>query len=177
MPVAGVGSAEFVAGWLALHVRSNHEWKAERYLLSMGVPAFVPYYPSRCEWSDRVVELKKPLFRGYLFARSEPRSDQRLSLLKTPGLVQVVGFGGQSATIPDETVESLRILCAAGNTRPCAYLREGARARIRTGAFKGAIGIVLSEPDRTSRLVVSVHLLGRSVYVPIDRYEVEPVSD
>ena len=168
MTVAGPSQGDF----LALHVRSNHEWKAEAFLKGAGIEGFVPYYLAKRQWTDRVVETKRPLFKGYLFARAGARGE----VVKTPGLVQVVGFAGRLATVPHETVESLRILCASGGTRPCAYLREGVRARIKTGALKGAVGVIVPGRGKKAHLVVSVHLLGRSVFVPIDRYEVESVA-
>ncbi len=49
--------------------------------------------------SDRIVELERPLFPGYVFCRFPVQ--RRLPILTTPGVVSILGFGVEPSPIPD----------------------------------------------------------------------------
>ncbi|MEK6609090.1 MAG: UpxY family transcription antiterminator [Myxococcota bacterium] len=159
--------------WFAVHVRSNHERKVDRFLAGRAVESFLPTYRVQSKWSDREVRIEKPLFPGYLFAHVDSESSERVAVLSAAGVVRIVGFGGLAATIPDDVIDSLRVVAREGSGRPCPYLRDGMTVRITSGPFRGASGIVSTRPGHKPRLVVSIHLLGRSVAVPIEGPEVD----
>jgi transcription termination/antitermination protein NusG len=58
---------------------------------------------------------------------------------------------------------------------PWPYLREGDRVRVSQGPFTGIEGFVLRS-DGKDRLVLSLHLLQRSVAVEIDRIDIRPLT-
>ena len=76
--------------WYALQVRTRQEASVSDQLGGQGYERFLPMYKVRRRWSDRIKEMNAPLFPGYLFCRFDPHD--RLPILKTPGVIQIVGF-------------------------------------------------------------------------------------
>jgi transcription elongation factor/antiterminator RfaH len=159
--------------WYALTVKPQHERSAERALAFQRLEAFLPCYRSRRHWSDRVKEIELPLFPGYLFCRFEP--DERLRVLTSPGVVDIVGFGGRPAPVHPEEISALRRLAASDmRLQPWPYLKAGQRVRIERGPLADLEGILVRSKDFW-RVVVSVDLLRRSVAVEIDREAIAPL--
>jgi transcription antitermination factor NusG len=160
--------------WFALQVRSRHESCVADYLNGQGYEWFLPLYKSRKRWSDRIKEVESPLFPGYLFCRFNQHD--RLPILKTPGVIQIVGFNRVPAVVEESEVSALQTLMAAGvPNHPCPFLELGDKVRIESGPLRGLEGILLDFKGH-HRLVLSVTLLQRSVAVEIDSALVTPVS-
>jgi len=152
--------------WFALQVRMRHESGVADYLKSKGYEWFLPLYKAKRRWSDRVKEVDAPLFPGYLFCRFNPYD--RLPILKTPGVTQIVGYNHIPVPVDEQEIEAIRRLVASGMPNaPCAYLEVGSKVRIEVGALRGLEGI-LTEVKGKRRLVLSITLLQRSVAVEID---------
>jgi transcription antitermination factor NusG len=163
--------------WYAVHVRSNQERATGRLLEGRAVEVFLPDYMVRVRRTDRRVEVTRPLFPGYLFARIDLAAPERVEVLRAPGTVRIVGFGEGPIPIPDDVIHSLRILVGAGQgtVRPHPLVRAGQRVEVTDGPFAGAIGVIARTEGRKPRLVVEVEFLGRAVAVPIGPDEVRPL--
>ena len=160
--------------WFALRVRSNHERVAAMYLREQGYDEFCPAYKSERQWSDRKKTVERFLFPGYVFCRLNP--DDRLPVLMMPGVVNVVGFGSQPAPIPDQEIEHVRTMVGSGLlVSPWPFLSVGQTVVLERGPLAGVEGI-LQQIKKTFRLVVSVHMLQRSVSTEVDRAWVRPVN-
>jgi transcription antitermination factor NusG len=152
--------------WFALQVRMRHESGVADHLEGKGYEWFLPLYKTRRRWSDRVKQVDSPLFPGYLFCRFNPHD--RLPILKTPGVTQIVGYNHVPVPVDEQEIEAIRTLVASGVPNfPCAYLEVGSKVRIEAGALRGLEGILM-ELKGKRRLVLSITLLQRSVAVEID---------
>jgi transcription antitermination factor NusG len=152
--------------WFALQIRMRHEMSVADHLQGKSYEWFLPLYKTRRRWSDRVKEVSSPLFPGYLFCRFNPHD--RLPILKTPGVTQIVGYNHIPVPVDEHEIEAIRKLVASGVPNfPCAFLQVGSNVRIETGALRGLEGI-LTELKGKRRLVLSITLLQRSVAVEID---------
>jgi transcription antitermination factor NusG len=157
--------------WYALKVRSGAEASAAQ---ALSVRGFDPYYPMRREarkYSDRVKMVETAIFPGYLFCNFALAN--KLPVISSSKIDYIVSLDGAPAAIPEEEIEYLRRVVEVGATAT-PYLRAGQEVRVISGPLTGVSGI-LSADGVTSQLVVSVHLLGRSVAVQIDRHEIEVV--
>lgn len=165
--------------WYAVHVRSNQEQTTASFLEGRGLAHFLPTYRTLSKRRDRRVVLTRPLFSGYLFVHIDIESPERIQVLKAPGTVRIVEFGGVAAPVHEETIRSLEILVGEGqdDVRPHPLVREGQRVAVLDGPFAGARGKIVSTGGRKPRLVVEVEFLGRAVAVPIAPEQVEPVFD
>jgi transcription antitermination factor NusG len=160
--------------WYAVRVRSNYERTAEQHLEGRGYEKFAPFYRSERQWSDRKKEVDQFVFPGYIFCRLNP--NQRLPVLSVPGVVGLVGFGKVPAPIPDEEIDRIRRMVESGLlVGPWPFLEVGQTVLIERGPLAGMEGILVEEKGKW-RLVVSVHLLKRSVFAQVDRSWVRPVG-
>jgi transcription antitermination factor NusG len=159
--------------WFALQVRARHEQGVADHLQGKGYEWFLPLYKCRKRWSDRVKTVDAPLFPGYLFCRFN--AQDRLPILKTPGVMQIVGFNGLPAAVDESEINAIQTLIKSGvPSQPWPFLATGDRVRIESGPFRELEGILVkSKGDH--RLVLSVLLLQRSVAVEIDSAFVTPL--
>jgi transcription antitermination factor NusG len=160
--------------WFALRVRSNHERVAAQHLRSRGFEEFSPTFRTQRQWSDRKKQVDEFLFPGYVFCRLNP--ENRLPVVTIPGAVGLVGFGNGPEAIPESEIESVRKMVGSGLlVGPWPFLAAGQTVLIERGPLRGVEGI-LQEVKKAFRLVVSVHLLQRSVSAEVDRSWIRPVA-
>ena len=115
------------------------------------------------------------MFSCYAFVQIAQTTQERLKVLRTPGVLGFVGNERQGTPIPNEQIESLRT--AIIENIPCfphAFIRAGRRVRIRGGSLDGVEGILVHQGTDQS-LVVSVELLHRSVAIRVKGYDIELV--
>lgn len=162
----------FEPHWYAAYTCANHEKGIAQQLQQRSVECFLPLYESVRRWKDRQVRLRLPLFPGYVFVRLALRD--RLRALQIRGVARLIGFDGRPAPVPNEEIEAIRA-CLAGHhpVQPHRYLQRGQRVRVLSGPLAGLTGIVVRE-KKTTRLVVSLELLMRSVSVEFDAADFVP---
>lgn len=160
--------------WFALRVRSNYERVAAMHLRDRCIEEFLPSYKAERQWSDRKKQIDQYLFPGYVFCRLNP--DDRMPALTIPGVVGLVGFGKGPLAIPDNEIENVRRMVGSGLlVGPWPFLAVGQTVVIERGPLTGVEGMLM-EVKKAYRLVVSVHLLQRSVSVEVDRSWLRPVN-
>lgn len=173
-PPGDTMGAEAERLWLAAYTRARHECAVARQLERKHVEFLLPTYTRTARWSDRLKRILAPLFPNYIFVRV--RSEERLQVLQTAGVVNVVSVAGKPAALRDDEIAMLRACMARPNeVEPHPFLRVGQRVRVKLGPFAGWEGI-LTRKNNAARLVVSVEHLMRSVAVNLDGTEVEAVS-
>jgi len=161
--------------WFAIRTRSRHEKVVERHLQGQGIDVFSPVISQIRQWSDRRKVVEAPLFAGYAFVRICPTPDDRLRVLKTQGVVDLVGGQGQGSPIPAEQIEAVRAVVASNMPfTQHVFLRVGQRVRVRGGALDGVEGILVSH-NGSRNLVISVDSIERSLSIRIEGYQVEPI--
>lgn len=160
--------------WYALHTASNCEAKVAKYLRAFDVEAFLPDYPSRRQWNDRVKTIRRPLFPGYLFCQLQNKLPSEAWC--APGLAHIVSSAGVPAPIPEEEIDAVRRLVESGLV-VCGFpmLKTGERVRMRSGPLKGLEGH-LERIKSQFRLVVSVELLSRSIATEVGWETIEVLS-
>jgi transcription antitermination factor NusG len=161
--------------WFALQVRSRREALVADHLEGQGLECFLPLYKSTRRWSDRLKEVEKPLFPGYLFCRLN--LSNRGPVLMTPGVQQIVGFGRTPVSVEEREVESIRQVLSSGlPSLPWPYLHLGERVRVNYGSLNNLEGILVNFKG-SNRVVLSVTLLQRSVALEIDLSWLSPVPE
>lgn len=171
--LAGAG-AEFVQPrWYAAYTCSNHEKRVAEQLAQRCIEHVLPLYETARRWKDRRVTLELPLFPGYVFVRLT--ACDRMLVLRTAGVVRLVGTGNAPAPIPDREIASLQGALREGTRlQPHPYLTAGRRVRITAGSLAGYEGILVRCKDNF-RVVLSIDLIQRSMVVDTDASCIEPV--
>jgi transcription antitermination factor NusG len=170
-----LGLAPEESNWYAVQTMARHEKRVAAQFEEKDVHTFLPLLRQIHRWSDRQVKVEVPMFSCYAFVRIVLTVEERLKVLRTPGVLGFVGSERQGTPIPEEQIESLRI--AINEKIPCfphAFLRAGRRVRIRGGSLDGIEGILVRQGGDES-LVLSVELLHRSVAIRVEGYDIELV--
>jgi len=169
------GLADAAAPWFAVYTRSRFEKQVADQLECKRLPVYLPLRLEVHRWQDRYQKVEVPMFRGYLFAQFAPNSAERIAILRTAGVVRIVGFGQQDAEVPAEQIAALRRLTEEGALlHPHRYLRIGQRVKVASGALAGVEGILV-RIRKQDRLVIAVDAIRQAVAVELAGYEVIPL--
>jgi transcription antitermination factor NusG len=161
--------------WYAIWTRSHFEQIVSDQLAAKGFESFLPKATTWARRADGRRQLDMPLFPGYLFVHHRLDKFAHVEILKTRGVVRVLGHPPDQVTpVDDEQIAAIRRVVSAGlpvfpYKRPLA----GDRVRIVGGPLAGVVGVFLRERLDKGLLVVSVNLLQRSIAVEIDCTNVE----
>jgi transcription antitermination factor NusG len=163
------------SSWYAVQTMARHEKRVAAQFEEKHVCTFLPLLGQIHRWSDRRVKVEVPMFSCYAFVRMVQTVEERLKVLRTPGVLGFVGSQRQGTPIPDEQIESLRT--AISENIPCfphEFIGVGRRVRIRSGSLDGVEGILVRQSG-DEILVLLVELLHRSVAIRTEGYEIELV--
>ena len=159
--------------WFVLNTCANHEKVVARQLEVRALECFLPLYEKMSRWKDRHVKLELPLFSGYVFVRMA--LTEKLRALQIPGVVRLVGFGGQAAPIDGDEMRALQLGLEGGRlAEPWPYLTVGRRVRIKSGPLQGIEGVLVRKKT-ICRFVLSLHLIQRSMAVEVDGADLEAI--
>jgi transcription antitermination factor NusG len=152
--------------WYAAYTRANHEKRVAEQLGLRGIESFLPLYESVRRWKDRRVQLRLPLFPGYVFVRVALSG--RLRVLQIRSVARLVRFNGYPVVLPETDIENLRNgLGSKLLIEPHPYLTSGRRVRVISGPLRGSEGILLRLKNNF-RVVLSIDVLMRSVAAEVD---------
>ena len=157
--------------WFAIWTRSRHEQVVREQLERKHIDAFLPTMPRWSRWKDRKKKIDWPLFPGYCFARFD--ADDALAVLKCTGVVNIVSFEGKPASIPEQELDSIRLLVGSElQYDPCPLIHEGMMVEVIHGPLCGVVGRLVRKDAHHARLVLSVDLIGQAVSVEVDAGDV-----
>ena len=161
--------------WHVLWTRSNCEQQVWNRLTAQGLEVFLPKIGA---WSRRGGQrhlAQVPMFPGYLFVHHVMDKPSYIEVCKSPGLVSILGDRWDRLdVVPDPEIEAIqRALRTKLPVFPHPYLREGQRVRITRGPLADVEGIFVRGHPTKGLLVVSIHMLCRSVAVAVDTTLVE----
>jgi transcription antitermination factor NusG len=158
------------APWHVLHVFANHEKRVAQHLAARSLEHYLPLYTERSRWTDRSVDVERPLFTGYVFVRFSPRT--RLSLISTPGVIRLLGEDERnrvSCTEIDRIRDGLAHGCLL---RPHSGAALGARVRVKGGVFDGVEGVV-TEIRHQCKVIISLSTVQQCFSLEVELRDIE----
>jgi transcription antitermination factor NusG len=160
--------------WYAIYTKHQHEKKSAELLARKRIEVYLPLYDCVRQWQDRRKKLEVPLFPGYVFVRST--LENRIDILRTPGVFFIVESAGRACSVPDRDVESMRTMShSRAAIQPHPFLQGGDYVRIHRGPFTGVQGI-LTRVKGQHRIVLCVELLRKAVSVEIMASDAEKIE-
>ena len=153
--------------WIAVYTKPRHEKTVEKELQKKGFEVYLPLLKQRRKWSDRKKWVEFPLFRSYIFVKTEIKN--ALFVLQTLGVVKVVKFGGEVAVIQNDSIQAIKLMIEGGYSPEATdYFIKGDPVEVKDGPLKGLVGEVI-RVDNHDRLLVRVDAIQHSVSVQINR--------
>ncbi len=162
--------------WYVVHTKSRHERVVRDSLVHSGFSVFLPEHLAWSRRRDRRKKIVVPLFSGYLFITPEDQEEWTRRVITTRSVVRILGLNGYPMPVPEQEVESLRVLVGSGEgLEPVPYINLGDAVRLEEGPLTGAEGVVVRR-DRKEYLVISVGLMQRSVSVELAESQLAKIS-
>lgn len=159
--------------WYVLHTRSRFENVVHNGLYKKSMEVFLPKIKVPSRRRDRKLMIKVPLFPGYLFVRTDLNPYQHLEIVKTAGAVRLIGNKEGPISVPESTVESLRIMVATDHpVTTGTRLKRGDRVMVVAGPFAGVTGTFVRYRGK-HRVVVNIEALGQHAGVDVDENDIE----
>jgi transcriptional antiterminator RfaH len=169
-----------MARWYVIRSKPRNEGTAQAHLERQGFHVYFPRIrnPARIRgrWSHRI----EPLFPRYLFLQIDSGRQSLTSVRSTVGVTDVVRFGAEYATVPDEIVQELMNRAdpdTGVHKLERSLFMAGMQVRVSGGPFDGLEG-VFERHDGDDRVLILLDVLGREtrVRIPIDQAVPELVA-
>lgn len=134
--------------WYALHTKPREEAVAEVFLNQSSVEAFYPK-----------VAPGKPLFRGYIFAKFDVKTQLRL-VKYSKGVSSIVCFGEEPAPIDDSIIQMIKSRLKDGFVYldPPSFTK-GEKVEIKEGPLEGVSGIFDGGVKDSDRVIILLNMI------------------
>ncbi len=164
--------------WYAVHTKSRHEYKAHNGLLQKRLTSFLPEMEVWSKRKDRKKKISVPLFPGYLFVEGTLDNETKLAILKTFGVVRILGKkeNAEPLPVPDEKIQAIqRLMDKKVEMFTLQYPKAGEAAKIIDGPFAGIEGTVVKAEPQKELFVISIELLQRSVAIKLEGFQITKI--
>ena len=163
--------------WYAIHTRSRFEQKVYDGLCGKSIEAFLPKVEVMSRRKDRRKKILVPILPGYVFVQTDLEPEGYWNIIKTVGVVRMIGFEGKPVPASEKEIEALMILNGTNRTvQNRSFIKRGDRVMIMEGPLKGLVGFYLRHKGQSDKVIVNVELLHRSLAVEIEDWTLEKIS-
>ena len=164
--------------WYAVHTKSRHEYKAHTGLTQKNLKTFLPEMEVWSKRKDRKKKISVPLFPGYLFVEASLDNETKLTILKTAGVVRILGKKENSEPLPVPEAKIIaiqRLINKKVEIFSMQYPQDGEPARIMDGPFAGIEGTVIKSDLEKELFVISIDLMQRSVAIKLEGFQISKI--
>jgi len=163
--------------WYAVHTKSRFENVAGEGLSKKSLDVFLPKILVKSRRRDRKMMIRVPLFPGYLFVKTDLNPYEQLEILKTAGVVRLIGNKEGPVSVPEPDIASLKIMVE--NDHPIETgnrFKKGDRVVVVHGPFIGVTG-TFHHYRGQGRVIVNIDALGQYAGVEVDADDVEKLPE
>jgi transcriptional antiterminator RfaH len=169
--------------WHAVHTKPRQEERAELNLKTLNVgtlnvETFLPRVRERRfdPATHQPVQVIKPLFPNYLFARFDTGSMLH-KVWFTRGVYEVVSFGNKPAFVADEIITLIRLQMEAdGFVKIGDEIALGDKVRIKGGPLNNFVGVFEKNASAAKRIKLLLSAVSYQCRIEVERDLVEKVS-
>ena len=164
--------------WYAVHTKSRHEYKAHAGLMQKHLTSFLPEMEVWSKRKDRKKKISTPMFPGYIFVEANLDNETKLTILKTFGVVRILGKkeNAEPIPVPDDKIQAIqRLLEKKVEIFTMQYPKAGETAKIVDGPFAGIEGTVVKADPEKELFVISIELLQRSVGIKLEGFQISKI--
>lgn len=152
--------------WYAVRTKPRCEKKTADLLLKKDIEVFFPCREIQKQWSDRKKWITEPLINSYLFVYIHEKSFHIIQY--TEGISGFVKFSGLPASIPEDQINSLKLLI--NNKLDIEVSNDiflkGEKIEINSGNFKGFSGEIINHRGK-KRAMVHLNIIDKVIIVDI----------
>jgi len=168
---------KLVRSWYVLHTKSRFENVVNYGLTKKSIEVFSPKIKARSKRRDRKAMIQVPLFPGYVFVKTDLNPYEHIEIVKTAGVVRIIGNKDGPLAVPHESIESLKIIVAGNSSVTTGTrLRKGDIVMVINGPFAGVTGTFIRYKGK-ERVVVYIGALGQFASVEVSEDDVEIIPE
>ncbi|MBU2623799.1 MAG: UpxY family transcription antiterminator [Proteobacteria bacterium] len=169
-------AATITPSWYVLHTKSRFENVVHEGLTKKSIEVFLPKILVRSRRVDRKVMIRIPIFPGYLFVKSDLTPGRHIEIVKTAGVVRLVGNRSGPLPVSPETIESLKIMTAGdGKILTGTTFKKGDRVIVIRGPLEGVMG-TFARSGKIGRVMVNIEAIGQFASVEVDEEDIEVLT-
>jgi transcription antitermination factor NusG len=153
--------------WYALYTNPRAEKKVAEALHANGFEHYLPLQTTLKQWSDRKKKVKEPLFKSYIFIRTELERSY-YTVLNIPGIVKFVKIGPEIIPVRDEVINAIKISLMHFNDVELApaNFEMFQEVQVVAGPLRGITGHIAG-PASNQYFAITIEQLGTSMLVKI----------
>ena len=154
--------------WYAVYTRPRAEKLAYKRLIEDGIESYLPLQKTYRMWSDRKKLVEKPLLSSYIFVRTTRQNFPKV--YKTDGVVKFVSFEGQPVSIPQNQIDTLRLLIDsdADIEVTSEKFAQGDNVEVIRGALIGLRGELIKTGSH-NRVIIRIDKLDQNLILKIPK--------
>ncbi|TWU06953.1 transcriptional activator RfaH [Symmachiella macrocystis] len=158
--------------WWVIYTRSRQEKALARHLVANEISFYLPLVSKKSLIRSGHVDVHAPLFANYIFMYGS--RDDHYSSLKSNRISRILPVHEPERLCAD-LLRLRRLIETEAPVTLESRLSAGRAVRVRSGAFAGTEGTVISRRGKT-RLVVEVNFLQQGASIEIDDFLLEPLD-
>ena len=146
--------------WYAINTKRKQERLAAFNLKNLGIEVFSPRIRRVEQLFGSTVEMIRPLFPSYIFARFD--ASQRYHMVKyTVGVRQIVGFGGDLAPVSDDIIALIKDRLDGDDLLEMKLksFKSGDPVEVVAGTLAGLNGILEREMSGSERVAILLNAI------------------
>ena len=153
--------------WYVLYTRPNFERKVSKKLMDFGFFTYLPLQKELRCWNDRKAWVETPLFRSYVFVKTNLKKKDLV--FKVSGIIKYVRVGKKLAVLSEREIDRIRQLCLHPEKIDIEFncLEVGRKVEISGGVLKGLKGL-LTEIDNNKKVRIYIEGLNCFASVTVD---------
>ena len=160
----------------AIRVKSRAEKKVSHLFQEKNIESYLPLQKRLRYWSDRKKLVDMPVIHGYVFVKILPQ--ERLTVLQTSHVVNLVRFEGKDVIIPDAQIEATKSMLGQSDY-PVEVnydsLSLGQSVKIKSGIMKG-LGAELITIHGKNRITLRITELNFNLMIDLPAHLLEACS-
>lgn len=166
-----------MCSWYVVHTQPRAEETAARNLDRQGFEAFLPLYRRQIRHARRRLEVRRPLFPGYLFVRFDPATCRWRSINGTVGVRYLLGDRTRPIAVPEPVIEAILARADEGGevTMLSKPLARGQSVQLVDGPFAECTAL-FEEIRDDMRVTILLSVLGRAVRVHAPAAALQPAA-
>jgi transcriptional antiterminator RfaH len=160
--------------WYLAYTRARMEETALLNLQRQCFHTYLPLFKTARRTAEGLQPTHVAMFPRYVFVRPATERQSLSVVASTRGVIGLVRFGIEPATVLPEIVQHIREFERARNQagiEAISPIQPGTRVRMRKGALKGLEGLVVSVAKQ--RVTFLLEILGREKAVTVAHSELE----
>lgn len=163
--------------WYALYTNPRAEKKVAGLLSAKGFENYLPLQTTIKQWSDRKKKVEEPLFKSYIFIKTDMERSL-YDVLSIPGIVKFVKIGNEISPIRESIINAIKLSLlhfSEVELIPVAYALN-THVKVIAGPLIGLEGSV-TETASGQYFTINIEQLGTSMLVKIPAAHLEALSE